>query len=284
MIQIYIFFILFIVLSCGKKDIYENEYKVKSFKNLDDSFFTIINPLEKIHHGSLLGLARFSKFGDEVKVFVRLTNGPKSLHLYQYLLSGKRCPTVQEDIDGDGLISFHEAQKKIGKVMIALDNDLNSISSGSDLILRDEYNYFQSGSYDLMVSDLFFRQDSFSSIYKIKEREMEINQKVIGIFIGNLMTESPYDSQIMVGCGILKKTSLSQNSFDSEVWEVGSDSSVRRHRDVITQESPSQRDQSQNQNQEHDQQHQDSRGGWRERLSIFFCQFRGWLLRRGCKT
>lgn len=71
----------------------------------------------------------------EVNIAAR--NVPSSVHPLQ-IRTGKSCPTISDDVNGDGYVDFNEAQAVSGGVFIPLDNDL-------DNLLADNLNYPNGG-------------------------------------------------------------------------------------------------------------------------------------------
>ncbi len=71
----------------------------------------------------------------EVNIAAR--NVPGAVHP-QHIRTGKSCPTLSSDINGDGFVDYNEAQAVSGGVFLPLDNDL-------DNVLADNLNYPNGG-------------------------------------------------------------------------------------------------------------------------------------------
>jgi hypothetical protein len=55
---------------------------------------------------------------------------------------GTQCPSMDQDINHDGFVDMNESIKVAGKILMALDDDLNSQEIGS-VYPKGNYSYFQ---------------------------------------------------------------------------------------------------------------------------------------------
>ena len=58
---------------------------------------------------------------------------------------GTQCPSMDQDINQDGFVDMNESIKVAGKILMALDDDLNSQEIGS-VYPKGNYSYFQTAS------------------------------------------------------------------------------------------------------------------------------------------
>lgn len=68
--------------------------------------------------------------GDTFEANVAVQDVPGVFHP-QHIRTGKSCPGLEADINGDRLIDFNESQIVTGPVYIPLDNDLNNVVADS---------------------------------------------------------------------------------------------------------------------------------------------------------
>src|SRR5690606_28577234 len=80
----------------------------------------------------------------------------------QYLHTGEICPELNADVNHDGYIDGNEAKESIGEALIPFDGDLSSISLGQDGFPFGNFNYEQSTSFSLMVSDVELNRGRFA--------------------------------------------------------------------------------------------------------------------------
>lgn len=66
---------------------------------------------------------------DEIVGDVRITNAGANLIHAQNVRYGRRCPTIDDDLNQDGIIDAYEGELVYGKILIPLDGDLSSQSS-----------------------------------------------------------------------------------------------------------------------------------------------------------
>lgn len=167
-----IFTALSILVSCGndqsnnKKTSLENSQK-EEITPLDGSNivgryqakFITLNPHV---NGTIPGSANFFRKEDKIFAYVRLfAGGPKAWHM-QHVYTGKRCPEISDDLNGDGFIDIQEAETVLGKIIIPLDANISSQEAGRRFFpladLSGYYHYeritnFQSFLKDLQAED-----------------------------------------------------------------------------------------------------------------------------------
>lgn len=117
--------------------------------------FVTLNPQV---NGTIPGSFTFYRKDDRVMIYGRLFAGyPKAWH-QQYIHIGSRCPTAQDDLNGDGFIDIVEARKVLGKIIIPLDSDPGSQASGARFFplgdLSGSYHYERVVSFKRLFRDL----------------------------------------------------------------------------------------------------------------------------------
>lgn len=143
---------LLLLLSCGKAS------KVKSYpqeqKEISDGIYAaVLYPVNLMLSPNLQGGVKVSKFGDDFKVRIKLKDATPGIH-EQYLYSGSECPSAAHDKNGDGIIDATESQAVMGSEILPFDGDLSSVEGGEGVFPEDSYEYIQSASFSLMLTDL----------------------------------------------------------------------------------------------------------------------------------
>lgn len=109
-------------------------------------------------NGTVPGAANFYRKEDKIYAYVRLFAGRVSGWHQQFVYTGGRCPTMSDDTNGDGFIDIQEAEKVTGKILIPLDSDISSQSSGRRFFpladLSGSYSYERIASFQRFLSDL----------------------------------------------------------------------------------------------------------------------------------
>ena len=174
-----------LLLSCGKAS-KSNSYPEQQEEISDGVYAAVLYPVNPSLTKDLQGGIKIHKFGDDFKVKVKLKDAPKGTQ-EQYLYSGSLCPTSYNDLSGDGIIDASEARAVMGEVILPFDGDLSSVLGGGGLFPVDSYEYTQSTSFSLMLSDLEHSQ----SILKLEYRAVLILK----------------DGSMPLACGVLTKIS-----------------------------------------------------------------------------
>jgi len=158
------------------------------------------------------GRAELSLKEDELKVTTYIDDDQRVVHM-QRIHTGKRCPTLQDDLNKDGYIDIIEAEKALGEVIFALDDDLSSRQAGEDKYpMGKSFTYTRSASWSGILEDL--KQDYRAGYLKL-EGDLTLENKVIlihGTAKTNLVPDSlqtiegmePHLS-VPVVCGVIKK-------------------------------------------------------------------------------
>ncbi len=111
-------------------------------------------------NGTIPGSANFvrKENDDRLYVYVRLfAGGVKAWHM-QHVYTGSRCPTLNDDTNLDGFIDIQEAEAVLGKILIPLDSDVSTQSSGRRFFpladLSGYYHYERITNFNRFLRDL----------------------------------------------------------------------------------------------------------------------------------
>lgn len=108
--------------------------------------------------GYILATGKFEVMGDLFSSTIDLRYANPMVTHYQFIYEGTECPSLKHDTNDDGYIDPIEASKILGKVLIPLDNDLNSQLGGLNTFPMtshfNSYLYTREGSLSSLESDL----------------------------------------------------------------------------------------------------------------------------------
>lgn len=117
--------------------------------------FVTLNPHV---NGTIPGSANFYRKEQRIFAYVRLfAGGVRAWHM-QHVYTGGRCPTMKDDRNGDGFIDINEAEKVLGKILIPLDSNISSQTSGRRFFpladLSGYYHYERITNFNTFLRDL----------------------------------------------------------------------------------------------------------------------------------
>lgn len=118
--------------------------------------------------GTIPGSAQFIREDNRLSTFVRLFAGSPSIAHFQNVHSGNRCPTMNDDTNGDGFLDIQETLNVVGPVIIPLDWDIGSQLAGN----RSWPKAFPNGSYEYTKTTSF---DRFWDDLKSEDKNSEDN-------------------------------------------------------------------------------------------------------------
>lgn len=126
--------------------------------NIDGFYKAEFMTLNSHIAGTVPGSVSFTRKEDRLYIYLRLFAGaPKAWHM-QAVYTGNRCPTLADDLNGDGFIDILEAQKVVGNVLIPLDSDPSTQMSGRNFYpLGDasgSYHYERIINFQRFFNDL----------------------------------------------------------------------------------------------------------------------------------
>ena len=124
----------------------DGKYEVK-FVALNTSVSGVSNAKANIH-----------VIADRISVGLEMKESPAESTHSQFIYSASECPNDLNDTNNDGYIDPVEASKVLGSILIPLDGDLSSQTSGlDDFPVSDSmgnYSYYQESILSDLISDL----------------------------------------------------------------------------------------------------------------------------------
>jgi len=205
-------------LSCGKAPKDKEERQIQEESISDGIYSAILIPINAKVSNEVGGEVKFSRYGDEFKVRIKLFHAPSGTH-EQHLHLGITCPKLNDDLNVDGYIDLEEARPRVGHIIVPLDNDLSS-QKGGGKFPSGNYNYSQSTSYQLMLSDLQQPDDLINDdLAKLNGDELHLEKRVVMIYSrGRNLPPTVSSPLIPLACGILTKISDAPEEEDDS-WD-----------------------------------------------------------------
>lgn len=190
-----------LAVSCGKNGGGSKARKTSTQSELveEGTYKAILRPLN-IHLSGFIptGAAEIKIDGDNFVAKTLLDDDAQVPHM-QSIHSGSRCPNASDDKNRDGVIDLTEAIKASGKVVVPLDNELNSADEGKGIYpVGSGFTYVEEASLTKLESD-------------VKQRTgRNLNLKGRVVLIHGVAGHTPLPikvkhSEVPVVCGILKK-------------------------------------------------------------------------------
>ena len=142
---------LLVLTSCGGKNNDDTAAMDSPQEMLSEGIFkAILRPYNFTAAGWIPnGMADLKITGDQIEVRSWLDDSSNVVHL-QNIHVGTQCPSMEQDINKDGFVDMNESMKVAGKILMALDDDLNS--QVMSVYPKGNYSYFQTASLSKMVS------------------------------------------------------------------------------------------------------------------------------------
>lgn len=228
---------LIVLFSCGKKDTGQKpaEEEVLSIdgSNIQGVYQTPLTPINVNTTLSVVGSAGLHRSSDIFKAFIKVYIGEKGVVHRQSVHRGNRCPTMRDDINGDGFIDAREAHFVTGNVILPLDGDLDSQIEGSGAYpvgngIAGGYFYSREASFSRMFEDLRDTdQDTLDEIDKIPYNQgISFHKKVVMVYgVGTYtrLPDSVYTTgnltrhrSLPIACGVLKRSA----NFPAELYDT----------------------------------------------------------------
>jgi hypothetical protein len=191
------------------------------------AIFETINPQIT---SKISGAFTFSvdKFSDELVGDVRITNAGTDLVHAQAIRVGNRCPTLDDDLNQDGIVDDKEGEAVYGKVFFPLDGDLTTQSSHDGEFPKGDiygnYIYSRVTKFSDFMKDLRDSENNEGYI-KLKAKEpLNIEGRVVVIHgvdeasglpetVRSVSRTSPHQSLPIV-CGLIKKVLIPPGQID----------------------------------------------------------------------
>jgi hypothetical protein len=213
--------LLMLCLSCGKAVENNNENQNEDAPSMDGTYMAILVPVNGKVSNRIYGEVKVSKYSDEFKVDVRVSNPPSGI-LRQSLHTGSKCPKVDSDRNQDGYLDSSETLESVGYTIVPFDGNLNSQTEGNEYHLTGNYHYQKNTSYYLMLSDLHnYDEVSNDSIVKLSDDDLPLERRVVAVYVES----SKFASDMLIACGVLTRVSTDENTSNEDTWTEPSDNS-----------------------------------------------------------
>lgn len=160
---IYLFFLLLVMISCGKDkdDGLENERRLTILEEKqpnEGNYRAILRPLNNHLSGYLpTGVAEVYIDGDDFDVLTLLDDDAKVMHI-QNVHMGRRCPQISDDKNKDSFIDIKEAMEASGKVLISLDDDLLADKETDNYPKGRGFTYKENVSLKLLEEKIYLEK------------------------------------------------------------------------------------------------------------------------------
>jgi hypothetical protein len=143
---------LLVLTSCGEKNNDDAATKDRPQEMLLEGVFkAVLRPYNFTASGWIPnGMADIKINENQIEVKSWLDDSSNVVHM-QNIHVGTQCPSMEQDINRDGFVDMNESMKVAGKILMALDDDLNSQEMGS-VYPKGNYSYYQTASLSKMVS------------------------------------------------------------------------------------------------------------------------------------
>lgn len=160
---------LSLLVACGKKDsakkandadiVDQNETALADGSNVNGIYASQLYSVNTNFAHSIAGDAAVKREGDNLTAIVRVNYGSKNTVLRQAVYTGSECPSLKHDVNDDKWIDIVEAEAAIGKIILPLDGNIDTQTSGMNVYpigdsMTGMYSYSISASFDRMLADL----------------------------------------------------------------------------------------------------------------------------------
>jgi uncharacterized protein YuzE len=147
---------LLLLASCGKHIQESKPLVVQEASISEGAFHARLKRMNQKAAGASNGMAKMDIAGDNIVIDVDMLSTPVGVTHQQFIRSGKRCPTITDDLNKDGYIDAQEERKVVGDIIVALDDDLHQEYDGNFPYTNDAaaYYYTETGSIILLNSNI----------------------------------------------------------------------------------------------------------------------------------
>lgn len=215
-----IFLNLILLQSCGKgySDVTKSEQRQEQLAIAQyESNLNPLNTQAGLYTGTFKVTINDNQFW--ARMFFQ---GPYTGHSsLQYIHVGSRCPTMDDDTNGDGFLDFDEAHDVLGDILIPLDSiletQLRGLNKFPKLKQKNSYFYSEATNYSRMIADLkaedIFPVDRMTKLQNNEALDLERRIVVVyGVSDARSLpsTVSSYDglppqASLPVACGEIKE-------------------------------------------------------------------------------
>jgi hypothetical protein len=171
-------------------------------------------------------ISRVEIEGDEIVTRVQVRNAPRNVIHKQYIYSGRRCPNMADDTNGDGYLDWKEVQEAVGPILIPLDENLLPQDEGGypRSNARGNYNYVKRASLSRILADLRAPVDDSNDGFGRLRPDQELNLEGRVVIIHGIeqsvnlpysVASSPNDPahlSLPICCGVIEETNEQDDS------------------------------------------------------------------------
>lgn len=230
--------ILFVISGCGAKGPASSAVKLEEAvtvpeididDSIDGQYLAVFQTLNPQITSKITGAFTFSreKEIDELVGDVRITNaGPDLIHA-QSVRVGRQCPTMDNDLNQDGIIDAYEGEVVYGKIFIPLDGDLTTQSSHDGEFPKGDiygnYIYARVTKFSSFMKDLRNTVDHEGYVKLNPMEPLEIEGRVVVVHGVDEASGLPSTvrsvgkadahQSLPIVCGIIQKVIYSPNNL-----------------------------------------------------------------------
>lgn len=207
-------FLSVFLASCGDdNNNRSNDLPQEQSQRQEGVFETLLEP---VSGGSTQGHASFDVDpGDRFSANVTMENGVSGGTYRQYILASNTCPTLADDIDGNGQLSMAEAQARAGLILVPLDNNLKEQEAGGIYPTPDangSYTYSGGTNMEDMMVDLRGPDTNDSdNIIKLNPDERGLNMEGRVVMITRIQGAQ----EIAEACGVLIRGTVARENEEA---------------------------------------------------------------------
>lgn len=200
---------LSVLISCGNNSSGDSNSKTENSiqeQTTEGSYRAILRPINSSLSGFLpSGVAEIDIEGDTIKVVTLLDDDARVYHM-QHIQMGTRCPTGNDDTNGDGLMDIKETYAATSGPFIPLDSNLNSAPEGAGVFpMGGGYTYTRSASVSKLEEDV---KAQFNQNLNLGGRVVVIHGVASGTkmptTVATINGMTPQAS-IPIACGVLQR-------------------------------------------------------------------------------
>ena len=139
---------LCLLTSCGakKESTTLDRRPTQELETIQGSFKAILRPYNFNLAGWIpSGMADIKIEGDQIEIKSWLDDSANVMHR-QNIHFGSRCPTIEDDINQDGLVDFNESKRVAKEIFLPLDQDLDSLSLDDNNYPIGNFSYHETAS------------------------------------------------------------------------------------------------------------------------------------------
>lgn len=156
---IFCIYSVLIFQSCGKQKFPDYDSQPERQEEQAPGYYTgSYASLNSRYNGTIKAHSVLWTKGQQFYARVVILKSSPSIIYQQYVHKGSLCPTMNDDVNRDGVLSAEEAIRVAGHMLIPLDRNLRTQQSGLEWFPRTDrygmYYYSRSGDISEMMKDL----------------------------------------------------------------------------------------------------------------------------------